>query len=172
MVAHIPRGAPIVAEPVSPNEWAREVIPGTATTGNPYRWPKYPSLLSRISTDGELEPEASRPREVGIEDYVRTLSPALIGYYERNGYCWVLSGTTQSGRAFADPKAVPLAIAYYTALAREGEVVYRASPYSHGRDRVGFDFDWSFDYYPLAYDRPGPEMTVYRLHGGRCKEVP
>ena len=31
-----------------------------------------------------------------------------------------------------------------------------------------FGFDWSFDYYPLAYHRPGPEMIVYRLHGGRC----
>jgi hypothetical protein len=83
----------------------------------------------------------------------------------------VVSGSTQSGRALADPRAVPLAIAYYAALARQGEVVYRASPYTHGRDRVGFDFDWSFDYYPLAYYRPGPEMTVYRLHGGRCSDT-
>ncbi len=79
-----------------------------------------------------------------------------------------MSGSTQAGRAFADPKAVPQAIAYYAALAKQGEVVYRASPYSHGRNRVAFDFDWSFDYYPLAYYRPGPEMIVYRLHGGRC----
>jgi hypothetical protein len=172
LVAHVPKGTPIVAEPVSPDEWAREVIPGTATAGNPYRWPKYASLFSRISAGGALKPASSPLREVGIEDYVRTLSPALIGYYERNGYCWVISGTTQSGRAFADPKAVPQAIAYYAALAKQGEVVYRASPYAHGRDRVGFDFDWSFDYYPLAYYRPGPEMTVYRLHGGRCGNRP
>ncbi len=171
LVAHVPKGAPIVAEPVSPDEWAREAIPGTSTAGNPYRWPKYASLFSRISAGGELEPASSQPREVGIEDYVRTLAPALIGYYERNGYCWVVSGSTQSGRAFADPRAVPLAIAYYAALARQGEVVYRASPYTHGRDRVGFDFDWSFDYYPLAYYRPGPEMIVYRLHGGRCGDA-
>jgi len=168
MVANVPKGALIVAEPVSPDEWAREVRPGTSTAGNPYRWPKYPSLLSRISADGALEKSSSPLREVGIEDYVRTLSPALIGYYEGHSYCWVVSGSTQAGRAFADPKAVPQAIAYYTALAKQGEVVYRASPYSHGRNRVAFDFDWSFDYYPLAYYRPGPEMTVYRLHGGRC----
>jgi hypothetical protein len=37
---------------------------------------------------------------------------------------------------------------------------------------VAFDFDWSFDYYPLAYHRPGPEMVVYRLHGGRCGDAP
>ena len=173
LVAHVPKGTPIVAEPVSPDEWAREVIPGTATVSNPYRWPKYTSLFSRITAAGALEPASSQPRKVGIEDYVRTLAPSLIGYYERQGYCWVVSGSTQSGRAFADrskigQQAVPLAIAYYAALARQGEVVYRASPYTHGRDRVGFDFDWSFDYYPLAYDRPGPEMTVYRLRGGKC----
>jgi 4-amino-4-deoxy-L-arabinose transferase-like glycosyltransferase len=170
MVANVPKGSLIVAEPVSPDAWAREIRPGTSTVSNPYRWPKYPSLLSRISADGALEPEASRLRKVGIEDYERTLSPALIGYYERNDYCWVVSGSTQAGRAFADPKAVPQAIAYYAALAKQGEVVYRASPYSHGRNRVAFDFDWSFDYYPLAYYRPGPEMIVYRLHGGRCAE--
>ena len=131
LVANVPQGALIVAEPVSPDEWAREVTPGRSTARNPYRWPKYPSMLSRISADGALE--GRPPRKVGIEDYVRTLSPALIGYYERNGYCWVVSGSTQSGRAFADPKAVPLAIAYYAALAKQGEVVYRASPYAHGR---------------------------------------
>jgi hypothetical protein len=63
---------------------------------------------------------------------------------------------------------VPQAIAYYRALARDGEVVFRASPYASGAGPVAFNFDWSFDYYPLAYHRPGPEMTVYRLRGGRC----
>jgi hypothetical protein len=172
LLTHVPKGTPIVAEPVSPDEWAREATPGTATATNPYRWPKYASLFSRISAAGALEPAPGAPREVGIEDYVRTLAPSLIGYYERNGYCWVVSGSTQSGRAYADPRAVPLAIAYYAALARQGEVVYRASPYTHGSDRVAFDFDWSFDYYPLAYHRPGPEMVVYRLRGGRCGNAP
>jgi hypothetical protein len=105
---------------------------------------------------------------VSIEEYERTLSPALLGYYVAHGYCWVLSGSTQSGRAFADPAAVPQAIAYYRALAAQGEVVYRSSPFARGRRAVPFGFDWSFDYYPLAYQRPGPQITVYRLHGGRC----
>jgi Dolichyl-phosphate-mannose-protein mannosyltransferase len=157
MVAHIPAGTPIVVEPVSPDVWGQ-------------RWNKYASLLSRISAGGKLEPGVTH--KVGIEDYERTLAPALIGYYETYGYCWVVSGSTESGRAGADPGAVPLAIAYYRALERRGEVVYRASPYARGQDSVAFGFDWSFDYYPLAYDRPGPEMTVYRLHGGRCGQRP
>jgi hypothetical protein len=167
MLANIPKGARIVAEPVSPDEWAREVEPGTPTAANPFRWPKYPSLIPRVTADGGVESTATMG-QVGIEDYETTLAPSLIGYYEANDYCWVISGSTQSGRAFADPRAVPRAIAYYRALRRQGEVVYRASPYARGSGPVAFDFDWSFDYYPLAYDRPGPEMTVYRLRGGRC----
>ena len=33
---------------------------------------------------------------------------------------------------------------------------------------VAFSFDWSIDYYPRQYRRPGPEMSVYRLRGGVC----
>lgn len=167
MVAHVPAGAAIVAEPVSPDEWAREVRAGSSTAANPYRWDKYPSLESRISASGALQPYLLNPET--IENYERTLGPALIGFYESHGYCWVVSGSTQSGRAFADPGAVPLAIAYYRELARAGEVVYRSSPYARGAGPVAFGFDWSFNYYPLAYHRPGPVMTVYRLHGGRCR---
>jgi hypothetical protein len=166
MLGHVPVGARIVVEPVSPDEWARERAPGTSTAGNRYRWRKYPSLLSRISPRGALH--AGALELVGIENYERTLSPALLGYYQRHGYCWVVSGSTQSGRAFADPAAVPQAIAYYRALSTQGEVVFGASPYARRRGPVAFGFDWSFDYYPLAYHRPGPSMTVYRLHGGRC----
>ncbi len=166
MVANIPAGSRIVVEPVAPDEWAKQARPGTSTAANPYQWPKYAGLLPRVSAAGQLEAQA-RP-QVGIENYETTLAPALIGYYEDNGYCWVISGSTQSGRAYADPRAVPQAVAYYEALARQGEVVYRASPYAHGHGPVSFGFDWSFDYYPLAYERPGPQMTVYRLRGGLC----
>jgi hypothetical protein len=165
MLAHIPRGSPIVVEPVSPNDWANQTRPGTSTAANPQQWNKYPSMLSRISATGAITTSTTR---ISIEDYVRTLAPALLGYYKEHGYCWVISGSTQSGRAFSDPGAVPLAIAYYRALARDGEVVFRSSPYGHERGPVAFSFDWSFDYYPLAYHRPGPAMTIYRLHGSRC----
>jgi 4-amino-4-deoxy-L-arabinose transferase-like glycosyltransferase len=166
MLAHIPAGAKIVAEPVEPEEWAREVKAGTSTAQNPLRWQLYPSLYLRIRPDGTIAPDYIH--EVGLENYETTLYPALIDFYEREGYCWVISGSTESGRAFADPKAVPHAIAYYRKLARDGEVVFRSSPYLKGHGPVDFNFDWSFDYYPLAYRRPGPLMKIYRLRGGRC----
>jgi 4-amino-4-deoxy-L-arabinose transferase-like glycosyltransferase len=166
MVANVPAGTKIVAEPVSPDAWARERTPGASAGAGVYRWSKYPSMLSRISPSGQLL--SSGFTVVGIENYERTLSPALLGHYRRHGYCVVVSGSTQYGRAFADPREAPLAIAYYRALRSQGEVIFRASPYGRGKRPVAFGFDWSFDYYPLAYHRPGPTMTVYRLHGGRC----
>jgi hypothetical protein len=166
MVAHIPASTRIVVEPVSPDAWASDVGHFNPNTSDGGRWEKYDSLHSEFSSSGAFVGEAGET--VGIEDYERTLRPALIPYYESQGYCWVISGSTQSGRAYAEPRAVPEAIAYYKALARQAQVVYRASPYSPGARPVGFNFDWSFDYYPLAYERGGPEMTVYRLKGGRC----
>jgi hypothetical protein len=166
MVAHIPAGTPVVVEPIVPDEWVQDVGHPTLTTPDGDRWPKYQSLLSVIDAAGALRPYESHV--VTLENYELTLSPALIPYYEREGFCWVVSGTAESGRAFADPARAPHAVAYYRALAREAEVVYHVSPYAPGARPVAFNFDWSFDYYPLAYRRPGPAMTVYRLHGGRC----
>jgi len=167
MLTHIPAGAKIVAEPVEPEEWARQVRPGSSTARNPLAWQLYPALYLRILPSGAIAPRFLH--EVGLENYETTLYPALIDFYERTGYCWVITGSTESGRAFADRKAVPGAIAYYRKLTHVGEVVYRASPYGRGQSAVAFNFDWSFDYYPLAYQRPGPEMTIYRLRGGRCR---
>ncbi|HXC46158.1 MAG TPA: glycosyltransferase family 39 protein [Solirubrobacteraceae bacterium] len=162
MLAHVPRGTPIVVEPVVLDSWVEE---GTGRL-RAKRWLKYQSLQSVIAPDGSIA--AQDIHEVPLEDYETTLSPALIGWYEQLGYCWVVVGSTESGRALADPRAAPFASAYYHALAGRAEVAYRVSPYSAGSAPTRFGFDWSFDYYPLSYAHPGPEMTVYRLRGGRC----
>jgi 4-amino-4-deoxy-L-arabinose transferase-like glycosyltransferase len=165
MLEHVPRGARIVLEPVVLNEWIEQRLPAASPARSPL-WVKYPALESVISPEGRLSPQTLHP--VALEDYETTLSPALIGWYERQGYCWVVSGSTESGRAFANPGAAPLAVAYYRALASQAEVAYHVSPYAPGSTPPAFSFDWTFDYYPLAYRRPGPEMTVYRLRNGRC----
>jgi dolichyl-phosphate-mannose-protein mannosyltransferase len=162
MLAHVPRGTRIVLEPVVLSPWVEQGPAGSRAK----QWTKYPSLESVIAPDGRLAPQTIH--SVALEDYETTLSPALIGWYERQGYCWVLSGSTESGRAFADPRAAPLAVAYYRALATRARVAYRVSPFAPGSRSSPFSFDWTFDYYPLSYRRPGPEMTVYRLRGGAC----
>jgi hypothetical protein len=166
MVAHVPAGAKVVVEPIVPDEWVQDVGHPTLTVPDGDRWMKYQSLLSRITPSGALT--SGEGHVVSLENYELTLAPSLIPYYEREGYCWVVSGSAESGRAFADPARAPLAVAYYRALARAGTVVYHASPYRAGARPVAFNFDWSFDYYPLSYARPGPEVTIYRLRGGRC----
>jgi len=163
MLANVPAGSRVVVEPVVPNAWVTDIPSGAG--GEP-RWVKYPSLLSVLDpARGTPEPEGRRVRP---EDYERTLGPALVAYYAQHGYCWIISGSTQSGRAYADPGAVPQAIAYYRALAAQAHVAYHVSPYGSAGSTVGFGFDWSFDYYPLAYERPGPEVTIYHLGVGRC----
>jgi 4-amino-4-deoxy-L-arabinose transferase-like glycosyltransferase len=163
MAGHVPTGARIVVEPVVPGTWTQDIGHPTLQSANGDRWVRYPSLRILLPTK-----DLPVSHSVRVEDYERTLSPALLDYYRQHGYCWVLSGSTQSGRALADDKAVPSALAYYRALAEQARVLYRVTPYGSGQRSVAFNFDWSFDYYPLAYQRPGPAMTVYRLLGGRC----
>jgi hypothetical protein len=130
---------------------------------------KFPTSRSRIDVENPDGPLLPPPGAiVGIEDYERTLVPGLIDEYKEQNFCWVIVGSTQRGRAEADPEEVPGALAYYRKLERESRLAYEASPYAAGKGPVEFNFDWSFDYYPRDYHRPGPVMTVYRLKTGRC----
>ena len=169
LVEHVPPRSKIVVEPVVPDAWAQDIGNPSRLTSNGNRWVKFPTSRSRINPedpDGPLLPE---PGEVvHIEDYERVLVPSLIDEYERQGFCWVVTGSTQRGRAEAEPKEVPQAIAYYKELEKRSRLAYEASPYARGRGPVEFNFDWTFDYYPRAYHRPGPVMSIYRLSGGRC----
>ncbi len=153
----------IAVEPVVPDGWAQDIGRPSRLSSNGNRWVKFPT--ARASTG---DAAAGPGGIVNIEDYERLLRPGLVDEYERKGYCWVISGSTQRGRAEADPAAVPQAIAYYAELQRRGRLVHESSPYGDGEGPVAFNFDWSFDYYPLAYERPGPVMQVYRLSGGQC----
>ncbi|MEA2298081.1 MAG: hypothetical protein QOF77_1017 [Solirubrobacteraceae bacterium] len=168
MVANIPVGAHIVVEPVVPDQWAQDVGHVTAETSTGYRWLKYPATRTQIAADGTLG--VGYGTIVNIEDYERTLRPELVNLYQQHvpAFCWVISGSTQFGRADVDPRQVPRAIAYYEELRRQGTLVFRGTPYSRGKGPVPFNFDWAFDYYPLDYAHPGPVMNIYHLSGGGC----
>jgi hypothetical protein len=171
MVAHVPEHSKVVVEPIVPDGWSQDIGRISSLSSNGYRWVKFPTARSLIDPDtGREVPEPGVL--VNIEDYERILRPELIDTYEELGYCWVMTGSTQRGRAEAEPEVVPEAIAYYRELERRGTVAFEGSPYARGADPVGFNFDWSFDFYPLAYRRPGPLITIYRLHGGRCGPAP
>ncbi|TMK39725.1 MAG: glycosyltransferase family 39 protein [Actinobacteria bacterium] len=166
LVDHVPVGSKLVIEPVVPDLWVMDPGHPSPVTDNGYRWQKFPTSHTQVAADGSLFPGAGR--SVNIEDYERTLRPDLIALYEASGYCWVITGSTQAGRAAANPRRVPGAVAYYRALDGGEQAAFRASPFGGDQRAVPFNFDFTFDYYPLAYHRPGPVMTVYRLTGGGC----
>ena len=132
MVQNIPSGTKIVVEPIAPDQWAMDaghpLFEDQGGTGSGNRWNKWRTSRSLL-----LQRQArSRPAPcpvVKLEDYERTTRPELVGAYERGGFCWVVTGSTQYGRAYADPKEVPDALRYYDELKRQGRVVFRSSPY-------------------------------------------
>lgn len=165
-VEHVPPRTKVVVEPVVPDGWAQDVGNPSPLSANGNRWVKYPTSRSNIANDGSEIP--GKGRIVNIEDYERTLYPGLIDKYVAAGFCWVVVGSTQRGRAEVEPDSVPRALEYYKALERRSVTAFKITPYRKGADPVKFNFDWSFDFYPLAYYRPGPTMWVYHLQGGRC----
>ena len=112
-------------------------------------------------------PKTARNRAGGPTRFIRSLSPARVERYRAAGFCTVITMSLVRDRALA--KDTARIDGYYRALQRQGRVIFHASPYKPGAKPVPFDFDWSTHlYYPRAYERPGPEVTVYRLD--RCRE--
>jgi hypothetical protein len=167
MVGHVPAGAKVVIEPVVADNWATDVGVALPWTPSGDRWYRYATWLTDLDNQGRQLPAGQR-RYVVVDQYERTLRPALLDEYVANGFCWLVVGSLQAGRAFAQPRAAPAAVAYYAELANRARLVYHVSPFSTSARPVPFSFDWSIDYFPRQYHRPGPEMSVYRLSGGKC----
>jgi Dolichyl-phosphate-mannose-protein mannosyltransferase len=167
MLANVPAGARVVLEPIVPERWLQDPNRADPATPGGDRWRLWDTTHADVDDFGRPLPDG-RTRFVKVDKYERTLRPELLDRYAAAGFCWVVIGSTQFARALAEPDVVPQAIAYYDALERRGERVARFSPYDAGADPPAFNFDWSFDYYPLAYARPGPEIEVFRLRDGSC----
>jgi hypothetical protein len=148
MLEHVPRDAKLITEPFFANAWNAP-------------WPRAISS-PRLLLGGESA-------------YARYLSDRLVRTYIDHGYCWVVATSNYWGLALSDKLIGARARSYYDALDRNGTVRFSASPWGAvdspggpGRDKVPFDYDFSYDFYPLAYDRPGPYVRVYELRGDRC----
>jgi hypothetical protein len=94
--------------------------------------------------------------------YPALLRPAYVDAYRQTGFCLVMTMSLIKDRALSAHTAP--ALQYYDRLARESDVIFRVSPYHAGAKPPKFDFDLSYNYYPSAFYRPGPEVTIYRLH--------
>jgi 4-amino-4-deoxy-L-arabinose transferase-like glycosyltransferase len=148
MLEHVPRDAKVVTEPFFANSW-----------NSPWQ---HAISSPRLLLGGESA-------------YARYLSDRLVRAYLQHGYCWVVASSDYWGLALSDPVIGKRAESYYRALARNGTVRFSASPWGDvgrpggpGKDVVPFDYDFTYDFYPLSYDRPGPMVQVYELRGDRC----
>ncbi len=161
LVENVPQGTKVVFEPIAPTEWYG-VTPGGGPKANPARqWERFNRTQAIIAELGRDFRGARYP--ANFQNYERTLSPAMIDVYRREGACWVVTGSTQYGRARAEAYRVPEAIKYYRELRKQADVVFRASPVGKGEKLPRYQVDRSFNYVGDAYERPGPEMIVYKL---------
>jgi len=148
MLDNVPRDAKVFTEPFFANAWNAP-------------WPKAISS-PRLLLGGERA-------------YARYLSDRLVRSFIDHGYCWVVASSNYWGLALSDELIGDRARGYYEALERNGTVRFSASPWGAadrrggpGEDVVPFDYDFSYDFYPLAFDRPGPMIHVYELRGAGC----
>jgi hypothetical protein len=160
MVEHIPARTRFVMEPTVPRSWFRDAgLPRIDFASERWsRWQRTPELARRLA---RRHPGARKRAD--FQNYPYTLFPAMLDVYRDARACWYVSSSTQRGREIVQPGRTPDAIDFYRALDRESEVVFRASPLNAGTPPPRFQWDLSFNYYPLSYERPGPIMTVHRL---------
>ena len=74
-------------------------VPATPTGA---RWQLWNTYVTDVSPSGVHLPGGEH-RYVAIDEYERTLRPELLTEYAQLGYCWVVIGSLQAGRSFAQP---------------------------------------------------------------------
>ena len=95
--------------------------------------------------------------------YEKRLRVRRIERYRKRGHCWVVVGSTQKQRGLK--AGLRSSRNYYRALDAASAETVAFSPFAPGADPVGFSYDWSFNYLPRAYERPGPVVEIHHLAG-------
>lgn len=165
MVSHLAAGTPMLVEPIAPGSWLGDPGRSFPETPDGNRWRQVDPLLAAPSPASAPYRYTSDVSAVGDEDYVRRLVPTLYDALIKGGVCTVVTGSTVYGRVDEKSALLRGAVAWYRQLRSRGILLYRVAP---ARKSQRFDFDFSFDAYPLADQRAGPEVEVWRLRGGPC----
>lgn len=159
LVANVPQGTKVSFEPIAPTEWYGSTPGGGAKAHPVQQWARFNRNDAIIAELAEEHGGARRP--ANFQNYERTLTQKLVEIYRREGVCWIVTGSTQYGRAQAEPSRAPGAARYYRALKEQADVVFATDPTDGNLPR--YQVDKSFNYVESAFKRPGPEMIVYRL---------
>jgi Dolichyl-phosphate-mannose-protein mannosyltransferase len=170
LASHYPPQLRISIEPAIPDRFYRAAPDG-----------QRPSWLGRCGPAGFAYRSAGglrvcEPQEPGqfarpanklkSSNYHFALSPRAVEDMRFYGYCTVM--TISLVRDRVERIGSRKVRAYYRRLERESDLVKVWSPYRKGAKPPPFDFDLSYNYYPGAFERPGPEIRLYRLRN--CKQ--
>jgi hypothetical protein len=170
LAAHYPPQLRISIEPAIPDRYYRAAPDGRLPSwlgrcpgpGFSYRSPG-----GRRVCDPQEPGQFARPaNKLKSSNYHFALSPQAIDDMRFYGYCTVL--TLSLVRDRVEDIGSKKVHAYYRRLEREADLVKTWSPYRKGAKPPPFDFDLSYNYYPSAFARPGPEIKLYRLRN--CKQ--
>jgi 4-amino-4-deoxy-L-arabinose transferase-like glycosyltransferase len=101
------------------------------------------------------------PVERPFQAYEKRLRVRRIERYRERGHCWVIAGSTQKQRGLK--AGLRSSRNYYRALDAATARKVTFSPFRRGAEPVEFSYDWSFNYRPRAYERPGPVVEIHRL---------
>jgi hypothetical protein len=172
---HNPPGLRVSIEPAVPGRYFRSNPEGRIPAWLS-RCPRFPGWTERgwsyLAAGGRRVCDQYKPGlfvrpdgGVRASAYHSVLGPEVIDDYRLYGYCLVMTVNVVRDRALetGDPRAR----AYYRRLERESDLVREFSPYKPGADPVPFSFDLSYNYYPGAYERPGPTVRIHRLRDCR-----
>lgn len=110
-------------------------------------------------------PVATYPVDRPYQNYELSLDADLIDTYRELGYCLVMVNSFQRDRGLA--AGLTGAGAYYTRLNGETDSRVVFSPYHADAQPPSFSYDHSFNWYPRAYERPGPYLEIIRLRDCR-----
>jgi 4-amino-4-deoxy-L-arabinose transferase-like glycosyltransferase len=141
LLAHVPLGTRIAAEPV----WPDPMLAGTEAR-------RLYNVLQPLLGDATV-----------------MLTPSYIDAFRASGTCWVVTQNTWTERALDIAPAE--ARAFQDRLQRESDQHVSFSPWKPGK-RVALNFDWSFDYYPDAFVRPGTQVDIYHLKDCTASQLP
>jgi 4-amino-4-deoxy-L-arabinose transferase-like glycosyltransferase len=156
LVSHFPQSLRIVIEPAVQTDYFLKP-PDQRDGGRQFVQGFVRDLRRQQKLDAPLGADTT---------YAATLTPKNIDAYRSAGFCLVMTNSLTRGRA--ENARVPKALAYYQRLERESDHILHLSPFKPGRAPVPLHFDFSYNYYPTAYYRPGGIVDVYRLHD--CKQ--
>ena len=156
MVAHVPAGAKVVIEPLVPDNWAMDIGVSLPATPTGERWWRYPTWLTDARPARQPAP---RRASTGTCSSISTSASCIrrcSTVTSADGYCWLVIGSLQAGRAFAQPRRRPAAIAYYAAARAARAARLPRQPVRDGRAPGAVQLRLVDRLLPAPVPAPGP----------------